>query len=189
MNSFSVNRNYTYNASDLAQFQASPGRIDLLRALGDSISRAFVNSPGSYTTLIPVKIYGGISHQLTPTLAAGAMTRTEIYDRHVMPTLSFMLHYTPVPAVAASLSYTIMNSKFNQVGAGLVMGNRIAQVYFITDNIILRWQKDLQSSYFWPYNARMFSLRFGINLLFGCHDKEEKKHPHANDKDDCPAYR
>jgi hypothetical protein len=33
--------------------------------------------------------------------------------------MTFSLNYAPFPALAASLSYTIMNNKINQVGAGL----------------------------------------------------------------------
>ena len=104
-----------------------------------------------------------------------------------MPSLSLSMNYTPIPSVSASLSYTIMNNKFNQVGAGIALGHRGAQFYLITDNIILRFTKDIQSPLFWPYNARMVSLRFGINLLFGCNQKDNKYHP-KNRRDACPAY-
>ena len=128
---------------------------------------------------------------LSPELKAVAMSRIEIYNLHVMPSLTLSMNYTPVPFVAASLSYTIMNNKFNQVGAGIALGNRIAQFYLITDNIVVRWTKDNQAPYLWPYNARMLSLRFGINLLFGCNQKDEKnvKHHKGSSKDACPAYR
>jgi hypothetical protein len=189
VNSFSVNKNYTYKDTSLAQFQNSPGRIDLIRAIGDSISKAFINSPSGYYTLVPVKIFAGISHRLMPTLTAAAMTRIEFYDRHVMPSLTLSMNYKPIPPFSFSMSYTVMNNKFNQVGAGIALGNRIAQFYLVTDNIVVRWKKDPQSSYFWPYNARMISIRTGINLLFGCREKEKVKHHKGSEKDICPAYR
>jgi hypothetical protein len=191
-NTFAINRNYNFSAADLAQLQTKPGQIDLVNAVRDSINGYVSGSPKSYYTLTPVKIYGGVTRLLLPKLKAGVMSRIEIYNLHVMPSLTFSLNYIPVPFVAASLSYTIMNNKFNQVGAGIAVGNRIAQFYLVTDNIIGRWTKDFQSSYSWPYNARMFSLRFGINLLFGCHDKQEKKNTKnfkGSRVDLCPAYR
>lgn len=186
-NSFTINRNSVFNAADLALLQAKPSSVDLLNALNDSISGVIRDVPKSYYTLTPIKIFGGISRVLLPHLRAGAMTRIEIYNLHIMPSLSLSMNYTPLPPVSASLSYTIMNNKFNQVGAGIALGNRIVQFYIITDNIIFRYTKDINSSYFWPYNARMFSLRFGLNLLFGCHDKENKFHTKSR-KDSCPAY-
>jgi hypothetical protein len=186
-NSFIASGDYLFNGADLALFEAKPGTIDLVKAIRDSISQAFRNSSRTYYTLTPIKIFGGITSLLLPGLRAGAMARIEIYDLHVMPSLSLSMNYTPIPLIAASLSYTIMNNKFNQVGAGITIGNHIAQFYIITDNIPLKFTKDLDSPLFWPYNARMVSLRFGLNLLFGCNQKENKFRP-KNRKDLCPAY-
>lgn len=176
-----------FNAGNLAQFQLKTGQIDFVKTLRDSVSRAFTASTKSYFTLTPVKIFAGVTRLISPGLRAGAMTRIEIYDLHVMPSLTLSMNYTPIPLVAASLSYTIMNNKFNQVGAGLAVGNRGAQFYIITDNIPLRYTKAINSPLYWPYNARMVSLRFGLNLLFGCNQKENKFHV-KNRKDTCPAY-
>jgi hypothetical protein len=187
-NSFTAERNDLFNATSLAQFQANTNSLDLVKAISDSVSRVFISSPGTYYTLTPIKIFGGITRQVFPRIRAGAMTRIEIYNLHVMPSLSLSMNFNPVPPVSASLSYTIMNNKFNQIGAGIALGNKVAQFYFITDNIVLRWTKDFQSSYFWPYNARMVSFRFGINLLFGCL-QNDNKFSARDRKDLCPAYR
>jgi hypothetical protein len=82
-----------------------------------------------------------------------------------------------------------MNYKFNQFGAGIAIGNHLVQFYLTADNIPVRYFKDNNSALFWPYNARMFSLHTGINLVFGCRDKENKNRPHKfKSQDDCPAY-
>jgi hypothetical protein len=187
INNFSATGDYFFNATDLAIFQIRPGTIDLVKALRDSISSSLRQSAKPYYTLTPIKIFGGITRLVLPGLRAGAMTRIEIYDLHVMPSLSLSLNYTPVPIVAASLSYTLMNNKFNQVGAGIAVGNHVAQLYVITDNITFRFTKDNNSPLFWPYNARMLSIRVGLNLLFGCNQKEDKLHAN-NRRDSCPAY-
>ena len=189
---FSAIRNYSFSGNDLAQFKINSGQADLLRALQDSISGAFSTSGSArtYFTLSPVKIFGGITRVLRPNLRAGAMVRIEVYNLQVMPSLSLSMNYTPVPSIAASLSYTLMNNKFNQIGAGLAFGNRGAQLYLVTDNIPIRFTKDIHSSLIWPYNARMLSLRVGINLLFDSCNKKEKKQRSKNYKksDLCPAY-
>jgi hypothetical protein len=188
---FTATGNFTFSGIDLDKYQANPGQTDLIKALQDSISNAFTasNSINDYTTLLPVKIFGGITRALLPNLRAGAMTRIEIYNRHVMPSISFSMNYSPMPSLAASLSYTIMNNKFNQIGAGIALGNRGAQFYLVTDNIPVRFTKDTGSSLIWPYNARMLSMRFGLNMLFGCNKKEDKQRPKSHkQRDPCPAY-
>ncbi len=191
-NYFTATRNYSFNGNDLAQFQANSGQANFLKALQDSISGAFSNSgsAGTYFTLSPVKIFGGVTRLLRPNLRAGAMFRIEIYNLHVMPSLSLSMNYTPIPSIAASLSYTLMNNRFNQVGAGLAFGNRGVQFYLVTDNIPIRFTKDSHSPLIWPYNARMLSLRLGINLLFNsCNKKEKNQQPKNYRKSDlCHAY-
>jgi len=186
-----------FNANDLNQFNVHPGQADLINALVDSSLKAVRAPRITYFTLMPVKIFAGVSRVILPHLRAGAMTRIEIYDLHVMPSLTFSMNYTPLPAFAASLSYTLMNNKFNQVGAGVALGNRMAQFYLVADNIPLRFTKNISfpedtgvgGPYILPYNARMLSLRVGVNLLFGCNQKE-KKYGKKNyrQRDPCPAY-
>lgn len=198
-NIFAATGNYFFNGTDLNQFQANPGQADLITALGDSISRAFRVSASSYFTLTPVKIFGGITRVIMPNLKAGAMTRIEIYNLHVMPSLSLSMNYTPFPSVAASLTYTIMNNKYNQIGAGIALGNQAVQFYLVTDNIPVRFTKvirlpndfpkEIRFPFRLPYNARMLSLRLGVNLLFGCNKKENKPHgKNYRRRDLCPAY-
>jgi hypothetical protein len=115
---------------------------------------------------------------------------------HIRPSLTLSLNFTPFKAFAATMSYTIMNNKFDQIGTGLAFGRRGAQFYILTDNIPVRFTRDASTSLIWPYNARMISLRFGVNLFFGC-DKKEKgfgsagksRNPKSKTNSDCPAYK
>jgi len=146
-------------------------------------------SSEKYFTATTVKIYGGVTRVIIPKLKAGAMARVEIHDLRLRPSLTLSMQYSPVSSIGTSLSYTIMNNKINQVGAGLAFGNKGGQFYIITDNIPVRFTKDTSSALIWPYNARMISLRLGFNLLFGCNEKEVKKSPRKTGRDDlCPAY-
>ena len=192
---FSVNETFVLSAADLDQIINNPEQDGLINALSDSVSNAIHASASteSYFTATPVNLYGGITRQLIPNLKAGAMTWIEINSWRVRPSLTLSLNFTPWEAFAATISYTLMNNKFNQIGTGLVFGNHGAQFYIITDNIVVRYTKDAETSLRWPYNARMLTLRFGMNLFFGCNKKENagtgKKHrPGIKTRDDCPAY-
>jgi hypothetical protein len=196
VNNFEAGGKGIFNGIDFDQYQLNPGQTDFLNALQDSLFEAF-NAAGStkpYMTINTVKVFGGVTRELMPDLKAGAMTRIDIYDLHLRPSLTLSLNYTPLSWLATSLSYSIMNNKFDQVGAGLSIGNSGAQFYIVTDNIPVRFTKNAGSLLMWPYNARMLSLRFGINLLFGCKKEEETsrsslRSPQRYDKDKiCPAY-
>ncbi|TAL78316.1 MAG: hypothetical protein EPN88_02215, partial [Bacteroidetes bacterium] len=131
VNNFEASGKYTFSGIDLDQYQTNPGQIDFLKALQDTLFQAFraAGTTKSYLTFTSLKVFGGITRELLPKLKAGAMTRIEIYDMRIRPSLSLSMNYIPFPSVAASLSYTIMNNKFDQVGAGLAFGNRGAQFY------------------------------------------------------------
>ncbi len=191
VNNFNASGKYTFSGIDLDQYQSDPDPGDFLQALEDSLMQA-LNAEGTtkgYFTMTSVKIFGGITREILPNLKAGLMTRTEIYDLRIRPSLTLSVNYRPIPALAASMSYTIMNNKFNQVGAGLALGNRGAQFYILTDNIPVRFTRYSDSLLMWPYNARMISLRFGFNLIFGCSEQQDKQQPQRSGKSDlCPAY-
>jgi hypothetical protein len=192
VNNFTGSANSTFSGLDLNQLLVNPGQVNLIRAIQDSIKKSFYasGSKRGYVTLTSTKVFGGITYELAEGLKAGAMTRLDIYSLHVRPSLTLSMNYIPFPVLAATLSYTIMNNKFNQVGAGLALGNRGAQFYLLTDNIPVRFTRSANSSLIWPYNARMISIRFGLNLLFNCNKKDT--HPHSGKQkssDYCPAYR
>ena len=189
INRFSTSGFLFFTDTSLVRFRNVDGNSNLIRSIRDSISGSFTSTSKPYTTLTPIKLFGGITHEISPNLRAGAMTRIEIYDLRILPSLTLSLNYTPVPFLAASVSYTVMNNKFNQIGAGIALGNRVVQFYLTADNIPVRYMKDNGSALFWPYNARMFSLHTGINLLFGCRDKVKNKGARKfKSQDYCPAY-
>ena len=189
---------FVFSGIDINKYVLNPGQNDLLLALKDSLINAFQASAAKkgYITALPLNLYGGITRQLLPNLNAGAMTWIEISSMHIRPSLTLSLNFTPLKAFAATMSYTIMNNKFNQIGTGLAFGRRGAQFYILTDNIPVRFTRDTSTSLIWPYNARMISLRFGVNLFFGC-DKKEKgtgsmgksRNPKSKSNSSCPAYR
>lgn len=185
---------FVFQGIDLDAYFDDPNQGDLIQALQDSVLNSFHASASSkgYITMLPLNFYGGITRELVPDLKAGAMTWIEVNGKHIRPSLTLSLNASPFKAFAASLSYTIMNYKLNQLGAGLAFGNRGAQFYILADNIPVRFTRDVSSGLIWPYNARMLSLRFGLNIFFGCREEErssaKRKFRGSDNTDYCPAY-
>ncbi len=196
VNSFTGTGEFVFRGIDLDQYFDDPNQGDLLQALQDSLLNSFHASSSSsgYVTMLPFNLYGGITRVLIPNLKAGAITWIEVNGTHIRPSLTLSLNATPFKASAASLSYTIMNNKLNQIGGGLAFGNKGAQFYILTDNIPVRFTKDVSTSLVYPYNARMLSLRFGMNFFFKCEDDEKprgmsrRRFPGSKTRDNCPAY-
>lgn len=185
---------FVFQGIDLDAYFDDPNQGDLIQALQDSLLNSLHATAGNkgYLTMLPLNLYGGVTRELIPNLRAGAMTWIEVNGTHLRPSLTLSLNATPMKAFAASLSYTIMNNKLNQFGAGLAFGRRGAQFYLITDNIPVRFTRDLSTGLLWPYNARMLSLRFGLNIIFGCKEENKnsikRKYNGSKGLDNCPAY-
>ena len=196
VNNFTGEGRFVFSGIDLDQYFNDPNQGDLLQALQDSLLNSFhaASASNGYITMLPLNIYGGVTRELIPNLKAGAMTWIEVNGRHIRPSLTLSINATPFRAFAASLSYTIMNNKLNQFGAGLAFGDRGAQFYILTDNIPVRFTKDVSTSLIYPYNARMLTLRFGLNFFFGCKENEKeggspaRRFPGSKTRDNCPAY-
>ena len=103
-------------------------------------------------------------------------------------------NYSPLPFLSTTLSYTLANYKFDQIGLGLAIGGKGAQFYFVTDHIPIRYVRDTGTGLIWPYNARLFNFRFGLNLIFDCDEEDRSGRPaglrrsRSRSSKICPAY-
>jgi hypothetical protein len=212
INTFSQSESIVFSGTETDLIASYPGEGDLINAIVDTLKKTVQASSAtnSLLTATPFNLYGGITRELLPYLKAGAMTSIEINSGQVRPSMTLSLNFTPFKSLESTVSYTLMNNKFNQIGAGLALGNRFARFYIITDNIPVKWTKinaenihirytkNVKTSLILPYNARMFSLRFGVNLFLFCDKKKNEKDigfakrhrsPNSKTRDACPAYR
>ncbi len=72
------------------------------------------------------------------------------------------LYYTGAftRVISASVSYTMINGSFSNLGVGLRLNGGPLQWYILTDNLL---------SFFTPEKAQYFNFRTGFNLTFGKH--------------------
>ena len=191
---FDANAGVDFSGFDLRNYYASGGSTDFFEALVDSITESFLftSSEKPYFTALTPKLYAGATYQLYPKIRVSALTRTEFFDRRPHFALTLAGMYSPIPALHGTISYSIMNNKVNHLGFGLVAGGKGAQFYVVSDHIPWRWVKDSGSGAFWPYNARTVNFRLGVNLIFGCEDRERSrygKRPGSRSRSKyCPAY-
>jgi hypothetical protein len=185
---FKADGSFRFNGVDLLALQGGQ-QTQLLQSLKDSISNAFKfsNQKKSYFTWNTTKVYAGGTYDLMDHLNAGLLTKLDIYDLNLHPSITASLNYTPFRFLAVSASTSFMNNTIRNLGFALALGGPGLQFYIVTDNIPLNFVKDQASGLLWPYNARTLDLRFGFNLNFGC-NKKPKKGRHAGSSNICPAY-
>ncbi|WP_372752540.1 DUF5723 family protein [Labilibaculum sp.] len=170
---FSQDGSFTWEGADWSQSGNSNDPNyeeieDVFEDLSDSIVDEFrVNdATGSYSVALPTKIYLGGTYDLNKKVNLGALSRTEIFNGTVQSSLTLSANARFFRNLSTSLSYSVVNNSYNNIGFGLAAKLGPTQFYVVSDNVMAAIQ---------PNSAHLANVRFGINLLFGCKDKTKKK--------------
>jgi len=138
--------------------------LDMIRdSLNNQILLSY--SQGSYLTMLPTKVNVGATYEFHPHFNAGVLLRTEFYPRRPVPSLTLSINTVRLKNFSGSLSYSIMNGTFNNLGLGLGFGIQNMVFHVLSDNVI---------GFFSPHKAHTANLRFGVHFQFGCSEKSKR---------------
>ena len=172
--------NFTYrgfNMNDPAQAQPLQ-LLPIIRQLNDSVKAQFYpdSAKTNFTTVLPVKIYFGVNHEISDNLSIAALARVRILNNAVHTAFTASGNAQILRGISLSASYSILESTYDNIGLGIGFKIKGLQIYSAADNLF---------SPFHPSTARNISLRFGINLLFG-QSGEPKNRNSLNPNCHCP---
>jgi hypothetical protein len=176
----SAQANYTFSGVDIEELL--DGNNDYTESLADSLEENFKfteGNIGSYYTALPAKAYLSGIYELKKTLTIGGLVSAEMFQGRFMTGFTTSLNKEFGKRIGASLSYTITNNSFNNVGAGLSFNFAPIQIYFVGDNILRAPLSLATDGNFNPYlnSLQHFNLRTGINFIFG-REKVQEKQPY-----------
>ncbi len=162
------------------------GNSDYTSSLSDSLDAKFKFTEGrigSYYTALPTKMYATGVYELKKNLTVGALLSAENFRGRFMTGFTASLNREFGRRVGASLSYTITNSSFNNLGAGLSFNFAPIQIYFVGDNMLAAPFSYLSNGSYNSFlnSTQYFNFRTGINFIFG-REKTQEKHPHPKTK-------
>lgn len=135
----------------------SPGD-ELLDSLKEELNVKVTQDP--YNTNLSGKIYLGAAYNLTDRIRFGGVFRTRIQDFKFNNQFTVSANFRPISMFSASLSYSIYENSYMNLGYGLSMRAGPMNIYFVTDHI--------PSAYFWPESFKAFNFRLGLNVVWGC---------------------
>lgn len=171
------NASYTFTGVDIDQLL--DGNSDYMDAQFDSLKEEFdfqETVGNSFKTRLPGKMYMSGQLDVSRGFAVGALLYFEKYKKRTSSGLSFMMNKNFGRALSTSLSYTISNRSFNNLGAGISFNFAPIQIYLVGDNLLrmplsLAANQNLNS---FLNNTQVFTLRGGINIVWGwTKDKSE----------------
>lgn len=171
------NASYTYEGMDLSQMLNDTSDNKFGKML-DSIAQTFKIDTlhNAYSTRLSTQVYLGGNYFLTEKINAGVLVYAQMFDKSIHPGVALSYNQKVGKWFNFSLSYSIYNRSYNNVGLGLALGNGPVQFYIVSDNVL---------GAIFPQNTKNLHLNFGLNLTFGKGGKDKDKDGVSDKKDDC----
>ncbi|MFC2089979.1 DUF5723 family protein [Bacteroidota bacterium] len=154
---------------------------EVFRNFRDSLLNQFSYefAQNSYFTFLPTQVYLGAEYHVLDQVDIGLVVRNAFESRTLKTSATAALKLHIIKGFHGSLSWSYINRSFKNFGAGLAYSGKGFQWYAVTDNFY---------GYIRPVDARSLSLRFGMNLMFGCYDIKELRRTKGHGMLPCPVY-
>lgn len=161
---------YTFSGVDVGQL--IDGNSQYGQSLSDSLNAKFKPEEAAgaaYKTMLPAKAYLGATFQVMKNFSVGGVFYTENYRGRVAPgwTVAANKHFGRI--LSTTVSYTMSNRSFNNLGAGLSLNLAPVQIYVVGDNLLrLPISTALhQRANEYINSTQVFNLRLGVNFVWG----------------------
>ncbi len=158
-----VQGDFVYDGYDVRPFLEQNDSLNQANAdnYRDSVIHIFEPSlqKDKYVTYLTPKFYIGGTYQWKEYLGFGMLARFEMYKYILHPSLTLSANSRLTKWFGATLSYTMMNNSYTNIGLAFIFKLGPVQWFLASDNF---W------GFIWPQSARNVNLRMGINLKFGC---------------------
>jgi len=127
----------------------------------------FEYSENAYTTWLPWKIYAGAQYKFTKKFHIGAVGRLEKLPYRLRPSLTGTVNFNPGKISHFTLSYSIINGNYNNLGFGYALHLGPFQWFMVTDNLL--------GIGLFPNNSRSASIQMGANFVLGYKGEDSKQ--------------
>jgi hypothetical protein len=147
----------------------------------DTLKDSFkvTDSKNAFTTYLPVGVSLGANYKLTKSFSVGLLSYSRFIGKQLKESVTFSGNLNLGNAFSTTLTYTIANNRFDNLGAGLAFRPGIFQFYFLADRIPVMWNsiKTDNSTIPLPTSLNTINLRLGMNLAFGNRVKKKTDKP------------
>jgi outer membrane protein OmpA-like peptidoglycan-associated protein len=185
----------SFDGEDFASLSMDVIGDSILSALTDSIKVGHpTNNP--YTTHTSTKLNIGAEYAFfNNKLSVGLLSRTMFHNKAIYQELTASVNGRPIDWFNMSLSYSFMNGRMSNIGAGLGVRTGFVNWFVTADYIPLNFAPYPINVALpigitipaipVPYNTKGFNVAFGVNLVFG-NRKDADKDGVVDRKDKCP---
>lgn len=111
----------------------------------------------NYKAWLPTNLYVGGTYNITNAVGFGALYRGVIYRGDLSSAFSLSANVN-TGHISATVSYTMMQNNFDNIGVGFAGRFGPIQMYIVSDHVL---------EAVFPQNAKDINLRMGMNWIFG----------------------
>jgi len=179
-----ANNRFSFDGFDVSGVIAGDLDFDeMLDNFLDSLKNSFDLTDGEtyFNTGLSTKIYLGAFYRPVKFFGVGLLSRSAINERHMSESLSLSANLYAGDALSTSITYTMTNRSYNNLGFGFAVRFGGPQFYFVADQIPVNWVKFVDSEERFaglaPDRIDFFNFRFGLNLVFGKVNKSKVDTP------------
>ncbi len=123
----------------------------------------------AYSTMLPAKMLVSANYDVMKNFSVGTMLYAEQFMGRVATGWSVGMNKHFGKIISTSLSYTVSNRSFNNLGAGLSLNFTPIQIYVVGDNLLrlpLSTATNKGASDFLK-STQVFTLKAGVNIVWG----------------------
>jgi hypothetical protein len=138
----------------------------------------------AYSTMLPGKALISANYDVMKNFSVGTMFYVERFMGRVATGWSVGMNKHFGKILSTSLSYTVSNRSFNNLGAGLSLNFTPVQIYVVGDNLLrlpLSTAIHQGATDFFK-STQVFTLRAGVNFVWGWADDVGKDNPYQGKK-------
>jgi len=179
----------TFSGNALDNFTDSTG-TKAFETFADSLAITFdnfVETKNSYSDGLISRVYVGGLYTLNTSSTVGALLQGEYFRKSVYPTFTLSYNYKFKSWLGASVSYSMMNRSYFNLGIGISASLGPLQLYVVSDNIAYLFNMaKVNGTILIPQKASTTHLHMGLNLVFGKKEKDRDKDGIVDKEDECP---
>jgi hypothetical protein len=165
VNTVSGGGDYVFKGIDLNRDSLNAAEV-LLDTLNYAFDITATSDP--YSTLLTPKLYVGFAYAPNRFVKVSLLSRSEYILKTFRQQVTGTLTMYPVQVFGATVSYTVANRMYDNLGIGFVFRGGPLQIYLMSERIPIFWNKVLNHDIpYLPIYARDINLRLGLNLVFG----------------------
>lgn len=161
---------YTFSGFDVNQLLDD--NTGYLSQQLDSINAKFDMTEGpseSYTTSLPSRYYLAGRYEIIPKLSVGALFFGESFRDRFAAGMTASVNKDVGKWLSATLTYTVSNRSYNNIGAGVSFNLSPVQFYILGDNLLMAPATMVTGGSLNDYinNSQLLTVRAGLNFVFG----------------------